>query len=155
MRLVRLLAALALVAAAAPARAQDADNMVHFKDGTGVHRDGATYRLTKAVMPRFAAALHELAALRASDPAVFEAAGPGAIPPKMQAIYTRTKITPEEWSKFFTALLTTRIVGEVSDNSAGFPILHENIRFVKANAAALKPIDADMAVFMGEVAAKP
>ena len=151
MRPLRLLAALALLAAASPALAQSSDNMVYLKDGVGVDRDGATYRLTKAVMPRFAAALHELAALRSTDPATFEAAGPGTLPPRMQAIYTKAEITPEEWSKFFTAVLTARIVGEVSDNSSAFPILHENIRFVKANAAAMKQIDADMAAFMGDL----
>ena len=144
MRLFRLLAALTVVMAASPARAQETDNMVHLKDGVGIDRDGATYRLTKAVMPRFAAALHEFAAMGPSDRALFESAEPGAMPPKMQAIYTKAKITPEEWGRFFTAVLTARLVGEVSDNSAAFPILHENIRFVKANAAAMKQIDADM-----------
>jgi hypothetical protein len=136
-----------------PARAQNTDNMVHFKDGSGVDRDGATYRITKAVLPRFAAALHELAALRKSDPALF-AARPDALPPAVRAIYARAKITPEEWGRFFSAVLTARLIGEESDNSAEFPVLHENIRFLRANAAAMKQIDVDIATFVPDMEIK-
>ena len=157
MRLLRLLAAITVLSVAPlapPASAQSTDNMVELKDGTGIDRDGATYRLTKQVVPRFAAALRQMAALRKSDPEIFAGAGKDAIPPKMQAIFGSSKITMEEYGKFFTAVFTAHMIGEVSDNSAAYPILHENIRFVKANAAAMKQINADIASFYQDMEIK-
>jgi hypothetical protein len=71
MRLSHLAAALLALAVASPVTvwAQDhEDKMAHLKDGTGIDRTATTYRLTKPVMPRFAAALHDVAELRKSDP---------------------------------------------------------------------------------------
>ena len=128
--------------------------MAYLEDGTGIDRDATTYRLTKQVMPRFAAALHQVAELRKSDPAAFEGGGPDGPPPKVAAIYANAKISAEEWSKFFSAVLASYMVGEVNSNSAAYPILQDNIRFVKANAAAMKGINADMASMVGDFGAK-
>jgi hypothetical protein len=156
MRPVRVLTALLVLAGVFPvvAQAQEEDSkMAYLKDGTGIDRDATTYRLTKQVMPRFAAALREVAALRKSDPSAM-AGGPAEVPPRMRAIFTAAKITPEEWSRFFSTALASYMVGEVSDNTAAYPILNENIRFVKANAAAMKGINADMASMMGDFEVK-
>ena len=159
MRLARLLAAMLALAALCPSlvRAQGGgsdDKMAYLKDGTGVEREATTYRLTKQVMPRFAAALHQVAALRKSDPSAFEGGGPSGPPPKIAAIYADAKISSEEWSKFFLAVLAAYMVGEVNANSAAYPILQENIRFVKANAAAMKGINADIGSMMGDFGSK-
>jgi hypothetical protein len=45
-------------------------------------------------------------------------------------------------------------LGEVDPASAACPILQKNIRFVKANAAAMKAVNADIGSMMGDFGSK-
>jgi hypothetical protein len=73
----------------------------------------------------------------------------------MQSIYAKAKISADEWRKFFVAAITARLMGDVDDNTAEYPILQANIRFVNAHPKEMAPIDADMAAFMQDPNAKP
>ena len=149
MRVTRLLAVMLLLAPLFPALASaqsGEDDMVALKDGSEISREATTYRLTKQMLPRFASAFHEIILVRRSDVAAFAAIRPGTpIPPKMAAIYASAKISRDEWYKFYTAAITALLVGDVTSNTAAYPILDENIRFVNANAAAMKQMQPDMA----------
>jgi len=65
------------------------DNMVHSSAGYGVDRDGVTYRLTDAVLPRFAVVLHKVAALRQSKPSIFQNTKKNEVHPELKALYTQ------------------------------------------------------------------
>jgi hypothetical protein len=155
-RLLRRSAAAAalLFAVVAPraARAQD-DNMVTLKSGTGIEREAVTYRLTVPVLPRFAAALHETVLLRNTNPAVFKEQTATYTPPAVAAIYSKAKISPDEFQDFFSALMGATLIGEESPDTAEFPVLAANIRFIKAHPKEMTPINADLAALMQDFGA--
>jgi hypothetical protein len=152
-RVAAAAALLLVVAAPRAARAQD-DDMVALKSGTSIERDAVTYRLTMPVLPKFAAALHEMVRLRKTDPAVFEQITATNTPPAVAAMYSRAGISMDEYGKFFSALMGATLIGEENTDTAEFPVLAANIRFIKAHPKEMAPINADLAAIMGDFGAQ-
>lgn len=97
-----------------------------------ISKTDGSYRLTEAVMAKYAAAMRGLAELKEREPAVLSRINDEKTDPRIQAVFDKAGISEKEWRNFNGALTRAMLSSEANqaDNLEAF---RANVAFFTAH----------------------